>query len=147
MSEFTDIASGELPLGMLLNTIGRLVFEETHRRLSGMEVDVIGLGILWLVDSAPGQLQSEYARFQKRDQTTFGRYVDKLEGKALLVRTPVPDDRRARKLELTSKGREVLTEGKRRAHAAEAAIVGPPSPDLMQVRRFLTERLNSDMLR
>jgi len=133
----------DLPLGFLINTVGRLIFEETQRHMDGMQVEVIELGILWLVDAFPGRQQAEYARFQRRDATTFGRYTDKLEGKGLLARDAVAGDRRANALVLTSQGRAVLAEGRKRVYAAQAAVIGPKTATVDEISDFLTGVLAS----
>ena len=139
-----DVDPARLPLGFLLNTLGRLVLEETQEQLAGADVGVIELGILWLVDLAPGHLQSDYARFQHRDVTTFGRYVDKLEDKGLILRNAVPDDRRAKALSLTRKGQALLRQLRKRAEKAEKAVVGGESEAMLtRVKAFLVGRLEA----
>ena len=132
-----------LPLGFLMNTVGRLIFEATHQRMDGMPVDVIELGILWLVDLYPGRQQSDYARFQRRDVTTFGRYVDKLEAKGFLSREPVKGDRRAHALHITKTGSIVLEEGRVQAVAAQEEVIGPCNVRVTNTRDLLMDVLVS----
>lgn len=98
----------DLPLGFLLNTVGRLMAEQTAGALRPMDLDPPQLGILWLVQQWPGQTQRCYARFQRRDASTFGRYVDELERKGFLRRIKSTSDRRALALELTEAGLQLL---------------------------------------
>jgi len=132
-----------MPLGFLLNTVGRLIFEETKARMKDAPVEVIELGILWLVDLYPHRQQSDYARFQRRDATTFGRYVDKLEQKGLLSRHAVIGDRRAYALALTGEGQAVLAEGRATVATAQAAIIGPENARISEISDFLTGILAS----
>ena len=132
-----DIDPNELPLGFLLNTVGRLIFEETRCRIDGIGIDVIELGILWLVEMCPGQLQADYARYQRRDGTTFGRYVDKLEEKGFLARASIPGDRRAKALNVTEAGKALLSQAKTCVAEAESSIVDPHAADVAQLRAFL----------
>jgi len=136
-----DIDPDDLPLGFLLNTLGRLLYEETHNRLAGSEVDVIELGILWLIDLRPGRLQTEYARFQHRDATTFGRYIDKLEAKRLVLRETIPGDRRAKGLRITAAGRRVLRQGKNEAIDAEQAVLRMTDAERKALRKLLGKNL------
>jgi DNA-binding MarR family transcriptional regulator len=106
-----DGFSDRLPLGFLLNTVGRLVAEQTAQALRSLDLDPPQLGILWLVAEWPGQTQRCYARFQRRDASTFGRYVDELERKGLLRRIKSSTDRRALALELTDAGTRALQAG------------------------------------
>ena len=133
----------DMPLGFLLNTVGRLIFEETNTRMQGFGVEVLELGILWLVDLYPGCQQSEYARFQRRDATTFGRYVDKLQHKGLLKRQALEGDRRAHSLVVTPKGKAVLAQGRKKVKAAQEAVVGPQSARITEISGFLTDVLAS----
>lgn len=131
----------DLPLGFLINTVGRLIFEETQRQMDGMHVEVIELGVLWLVDAYPGCQQSDYAQFQRRDATTFGRYADKLERKGLLVRKNAKDDRRAHALFITQEGAVVLAEGRARAETAQEAVIGPKTAQISAISKFMTDVL------
>jgi DNA-binding MarR family transcriptional regulator len=133
----------ELPLGFLLNTIGRLVLEETEAALEGQEIGVVELGILWLISLDPDRPQAEYARYQKRDVTTFGRYVDRLESKGFLRRVPQSNDRRVKALSISPSGLKVLNDGRRKVLDAEARVLsaapelGAPLKDLLV--RLLTK--------
>jgi MarR family transcriptional regulator, transcriptional regulator for hemolysin len=103
-----NIDPEQLPLGFLLNTVGRHILAETEQAVAGLGLSVVELGILWLIDLDEGRTQVEYAQFQKRDLTTFGRYVDALEAKGQLRRSSVAGDRRAKSLWLTDQGRALL---------------------------------------
>lgn len=133
----------ELPLGFLLNVLGSEILDETKSQIAELPIDVIELGILWLIDLAPGHRQSEYAHFQHRDLTTFGRYVDRLEAKGFVRRKPVPGDRRAWALHLTGEGKKILTTGKRFAYLAETSLIKGSSVRLAQVKSFLVEQLQA----
>ena len=140
---FMGDQSEHMPLGFLLNTVGRLVFEETSRRMQNLDVEVFELGVLWLVDLYPGRPQAEYAKLQRRDQSTFGRYVDKLEAKGFLVRNAVLGDRRAYSLAVTASGKTLLKKGRMQVYAAQEAIVGTYDERLAELTGFLTDVLNS----
>jgi DNA-binding MarR family transcriptional regulator len=133
----------QLPLGFLLNTIGSRLLEETEVALAGGKLGVVDLGILWLVSLDPGRPQAEYARFQKRDVTTFGRYVDRLELKGYLVRTPQSHDRRVKALSLTKSGLRALEEGRRKAHNVEARLVSSGPELTAPLKDLLVKLLNT----
>ena len=109
------ISSQDLPIGFLVNTAGDKIRETTARELEGLNISVMELGVLWLIDLEPDQTQATYARFQRRDLTTFGRIVDKLERKQFVERKPFTGDRRAYRLSLTNQGKEILKIGKEAA--------------------------------
>lgn len=142
-----DIDAEQLPLGMLLNTLGRELFETTQRAMADAPVDIIGLGMLWLISLDPGRAQGDYARFLHRDPTTFGRHVDRLESAGYLRRCAIAGDRRARALGLTESGKAVLAEGRARAMAIEDQLTGGRSSDARQIKRMLAEMLCTEATR
>ena len=100
------------------------------------------LGVLWLVDLDPGHTQADYARFQRRDLTTFGRIVDKLERQKLLQRKNSEEDRRANHLSLTDQGRKVLKAGKERALKVERELFSVLGKDVNAFRSALVSVLD-----
>lgn len=111
--------------------------------MQNLDVEVFELGILWLVDLHPGRPQADYAKLQRRDQTTFGRYVDKLEEKGFLVRNAVLGDRRAYSLAVTASGKALLEEGRKEVFAAQEAIVGTYDGRVAEMTGFLSDIVNS----
>lgn len=135
----------EMPLGFLLNTAGRLILEQTVYALRDVGVDPPQLGVLWLVDSRPGETQTVYARLQKRDATTFGRLVDRLEAQGLIRRGNTPDDRRAHLLELTAAGQKVLVAGKKKAMEIEMNFASRISKEeLLDLKVKLSRLLDTE---
>jgi MarR family transcriptional regulator, transcriptional regulator for hemolysin len=135
----------EMPLGFLLNTAGRLILEQTVYALRDVGVDPPQLGVLWLVDSRPGETQTVYARLQKRDATTFGRLVDRLEAQGLIRRGNTPDDRRAHLLELTAAGQKVLVAGKKKAMEIEMNFASRISKEeLLDLKIKLSRLLDTE---
>jgi DNA-binding MarR family transcriptional regulator len=113
------ISNSDLPLGFLVNTVADHIRQATICALDGIDITVVELGVLWLIDLSPGETQASYARFQRRDLTTFGRIVDKLESQQFLSRNCCADDRRANHLSLTDEGRAILKVGKKIALKTE----------------------------
>ncbi len=114
------VTASDLPLGFLINTIGRLLNERAKELFHKHSLDPVLLGVLWTVNLLPGRTQRQYASFQSRDLTTYGRLVDKLEALSLLKRVAVPGDRRAWALQTTTKGDDVLAELHATTRALEA---------------------------
>lgn len=114
-----EISNSDLPLGFLVNTVADQIREATKCALDGLDITVVELGVLWLIDLSPGETQASYARFQRRDLTTFGRIVDKLESQQFLRRNCFADDRRSNHLSLTEQGRAILKVGKKIALKTE----------------------------
>jgi DNA-binding MarR family transcriptional regulator len=138
-----EIDARQLPLGFLLNTLGRRVREETEKALAGWTIGVVDLGILWLLALQPGRPQADYARYQKLDLTTFGRHVDHLEKQGFLVRRPLEHDRRAKSLTLTKSGQQALEKGRRKINDVEARIVARVPGVSAPLKKLLTKLLQT----
>lgn len=66
------------------------------------------VGVLALIEANPGLKQSELAVILGIDRSTLVPVLDKLERRGLVVRRPMPGDRRAHALELTAGGGAAL---------------------------------------
>lgn len=109
----------DLPLGFLINTVGRLMAVRAARAFEAEGLDPTLVGVLWIVRLFPGRTQRQYARYQARDETTYGRMVDKLERLGLLRREPLAGDRRAWALTLTPEGESRLARLRAETEALE----------------------------
>lgn len=139
------ISSQDLPIGFLVNTAGDKIREATARELEGLNISVMELGVLWLIDLEPDHSQATYARFQRRDLTTFGRIVDKLEKKQFVERKPFTGDRRAYRLLLTNQGEEIIKIGKEAALKAENEVFSCLGEDVLHLRSTLVRVLGLDV--
>jgi DNA-binding MarR family transcriptional regulator len=79
--------------------------EETQ----GRDITAPQFGALRALFEFPGIDQATLAKFLALDRATVGGLVDRLELKGLVRRTLDPDDRRARVLHLTPRGRVLLS--------------------------------------
>jgi DNA-binding MarR family transcriptional regulator len=116
------VSPDALPLGFLINTVGRLMNAEASGLFAKRGLDPVSVGVLWTVGLMPGRTQRDYAAFQARDVTTYGRFVDRLSQKGLIARHEVPGDRRAWSLKLTKEGEALLAELGRDTRALEAGL-------------------------
>jgi MarR family transcriptional regulator, lower aerobic nicotinate degradation pathway regulator len=73
------------------------------------------------------------------DPSTLVSLIDELEGAGLAKRRPHPNDRRAREVAITPKGRRLLERGRRMASAVEDEVLQGLSPterrDLLSLLR------------
>ncbi|MFC4946038.1 MarR family winged helix-turn-helix transcriptional regulator [Pseudonocardia sp. GCM10023141] len=77
------------------------------------DVGVTPRGYCVLMKAMPGELtQGEIAEIALLDKTTMVVTVDHLEGAGLARRTPAPTDRRARIVETTDEGAQVVARGR-----------------------------------
>lgn len=100
------------------------------------------------VQSAPGRSQLAVARAAAVDKSMMVTAVDRLEARDLLVRKPLPSDRRVRALSLTDEGRRVLSEANSAVRAAEMQLLAvlPPSRRaelLDSLRRLAADAVNT----
>lgn len=100
------------------------------------------------VQSAPGRSQLAVARAAAVDKSMMVTAVDRLEARGLLVREPLPSDRRVRALSLTDEGRRVLSEANSAVRAAEMQLLAvlPPTRRaelLNSLRRLAADAVNT----
>lgn len=83
----------------------------------------------------PGIDQRTLARSIGLDTSTLGGVVDRLERRALMRRSPDPDDRRVRRLALSADGAALLAAALPAMHRAQARILAPLAVD--EQRQFM----------
>jgi DNA-binding MarR family transcriptional regulator len=94
------------------------LFRRAHQHAFALFVDAtreFGISppqyaVLCALHDHPRTSQADVADLIGFDRATTGGLVDRLEAKGLVVRTPDPDDRRAKRLTLTDAGRVLLGE-------------------------------------
>jgi DNA-binding MarR family transcriptional regulator len=73
------------------------------------------------------------------DQSTVSRHVASLESDGLVQRTPLEEDRRAHRIELTAAGTQAAHRAvETRVRQFEAAVAGWPDDDIARLARLLT---------
>jgi DNA-binding MarR family transcriptional regulator len=92
---------------------------------AGEDVGQIEHAALIFLDDVPGIDQRRLAEALGIDQHNAGQLVERLEAKGLLDRHINGDDRRARQLYLTAKGRKILSRTRPLARVANDRILAP----------------------
>ncbi|GAA3186642.1 MarR family winged helix-turn-helix transcriptional regulator [Nonomuraea roseoviolacea] len=118
-------------------------------RLTGPALEPLGidgreLAVLTVLDARSPVSQQQAAQELRIDRTTMVAMVDALERKGLVARRPHPDDRRKNAVELTERGRDVLTRGAAAVEEAERAYLEPLTEDERRVLRAALDRLATD---
>jgi DNA-binding MarR family transcriptional regulator len=103
-----DLAAMLGPLGRALMAAERPILREHH-------LSMWGYAVLLALDDQPTRSQAALASAIGADKTRVIAVLDDLQAAGLIHREPDPDDRRARVLSITAKGRRVRD-------AAQAAI-------------------------
>ena len=93
---------------------------------------------LWEED---GITQVELSNRSHVDRTTIGGLVDRLEGSGLLQRLPHPEDRRAYKIVLTSKGKMLATELTPLGEELHRKILEPLTNDEIETLIVILQKL------
>jgi DNA-binding MarR family transcriptional regulator len=96
---------------------------------AGEEVVQIEYASLFFLADVPGIDQARLAEALGIDRNNAGQVVERLEAKGLLKRQVNDDDRRARQLYLTAKGRKIIDRIRPTARAANDRILSPLSPE------------------
>lgn len=125
------------PVEMALNDDAHWLLARLARNFGSVEQQAVaefGISlreyvVMTEVQSAPGRNQLAVARAAAVDKSMMVTAVDRLEARGLLVREPLPSDRRVRALSLTDEGRCVLSEANSAVRAAEAQLLAvlPPT--------------------
>lgn len=96
--------------GFLVNDISRLYRAELDKRIAQTGLDITPAEARTLVHAARMEpvRQSVLAERMGVEAMTLSGYLDRLERSQLIVRSPDPDDRRAKRVELTENAEAVL---------------------------------------
>ena len=98
---------------------------QSATQAAGFDLTSVQFAALDAVAEQPGIDQASLAAAISFDRATIGGVVDRLEQKGLIEREISPDDRRARRLRLTSAGRRQLAALRPVVEALQAEILAP----------------------
>ena len=123
--------SGSSPDTEIAEFAGQLFFRlwrASHTRVAEA-LRSIGLtpalfGVLNVLAVRTGAIQQELGSAMGIDPSTMVSLIDELEGAGLARRRPHPEDRRARQVSITPKGRRVLQRARKLAFEAEDEVLG-----------------------
>jgi DNA-binding MarR family transcriptional regulator len=118
------IDMGLLPdlIGFNLRCAQLAVFQHFNATVGKDQISAPQFGTLLLIEANPGISQSAVAEALRFDRSTLVQIIDRLEGRAYVVRKVSAQDRRSHALELTDTGAAALTELKETALAHEARV-------------------------
>ncbi len=123
-----------------LNQISVALFSE-HMSRAGLTLTPVQFAALSAVERHPGTDQATVAGLVAYDRATLGKVIDKLEERGLMIRTTSPTDRRAKALELTQTGRDLLVTARPLVLAMQPDILAGLSEDEKQTFMHLIEKI------
>jgi DNA-binding MarR family transcriptional regulator len=101
-----------------------LVFT-TRMREAGHDITSVQFAAMDALTSQPGIDQATVAALIAYDRATIGGVIDRLESKGLVERTVSEQDRRARVVRLTDRGRQLYTQLLPLVDAVQEEILAP----------------------
>ncbi|PZG03049.1 MarR family winged helix-turn-helix transcriptional regulator [Nonomuraea aridisoli] len=127
-------------LGWSLGMILRAWQEEVDEMLRGMPGSSRGYHVLSAVAHGEPQRQRTLAEQLVIDRTVLTYLIDDLVEAGLVERQPDLQDRRARRIVATERGRRVLAEAENRVSAAEERILSGLAPAERLILRTIAVR-------
>jgi DNA-binding MarR family transcriptional regulator len=99
--------------GQLFFRLWRASHTRIAERLESVGLTPASFGVLNLLGKRDAAIQQEIGKAMGIDPSTMVALLDGLEEAGLATRRPHPDDRRARQVAITAKGRKALERGRK----------------------------------
>lgn len=128
-------------LGFCLYKLAMSIRTRLDRELAKYNIVAPQSAILKLLDHLGSVTQKELGEWLAIDKATMVRMLDGLEEQGLLKRAEDQNDRRAKKLAITAKGRDVLEKAKTARKIAEDEALSPLSAAEEKTFRALVAKL------
>ena len=96
--------------GHLIRRLHQISVAQFAEMLSSHDIDLtpVQYAALKAIKANPGVDQASVAGLIAYEKATLGKVIDRLEAKALIDRSVRPKDRRAKQLDLTAAGQQIL---------------------------------------
>ena len=139
-------ASADLEISEFAGQLFFRLWRASHTRTANA-LATIGLtpalfGVLNFLRHHGAAIQLEIASAMGIDPSAMVALIDQLESAGLAKRRPHPDDRRAREVTITAKGRRALERGRRMASGVEDEVLrGLSSSERRELVRLLRRAL------
>jgi len=122
--------------GQLFFRLWRASHTRTAEQLESVGLTPALFGLLNVLEDCPGSNQQEIGSSMGIDPSTMVSLIDQLEDAGLAKRRPHPDDRRAREVAITPKGRRLLERARRKANDVQDEVLQGLTPT--ERRQLLT---------
>jgi DNA-binding MarR family transcriptional regulator len=117
-----DLHSSPGPLIRRSHQIGLSIFAECFKEL---DITPLQFSIMWTLNLHPGLDQITLAKYVALDRATCSNIVTRLESKGYLQRHINPENKRAKLVNLTSKGNKLLSEAKKPMDYVQKKLIEP----------------------
>ena len=107
--------------GYVLRRASAVALAELNQRLAPLNLRHADVAMLMLIESVPGITQSHAGRVLDIQRANMAPFVARLEGRGVIERRQV--DRRSQALDLTRRGRALLSRARRVVAAHEATLL------------------------
>ncbi|SFH10854.1 DNA-binding transcriptional regulator, MarR family [Actinopolymorpha cephalotaxi] len=112
----------------MVHPVLRLLIAVELPILAAHEVSMWGYSVLTALDDGPVRTQATLAEAIGADKTRIIGTLDELQDAGLISRTPDPNDRRARLLEITDEGRRLRRAVRAEIRAKEESLLATLTP-------------------
>jgi DNA-binding MarR family transcriptional regulator len=130
--------------GQLFFRLWRASHTRVAEALASIELTPALFGVLNFLGHREGAIQLEIASAMGIDPSTVVSLIDELESAGLARRRPHPDDRRAREVTLTAKGRRLLERARRMAFGVDDEVLrGLTASERGELMRLLRRALEA----
>jgi DNA-binding MarR family transcriptional regulator len=130
--------------GQLFFRLWRASHTRVAEALESVDLTPALFGILNVLGARKGANQQEIGAAMGIDPSTMVSLIDELEGAGLAERRPHPNDRRAREVAITPKGRRILARARRMAYQVEDEVLrGLSAAERRELLRLLRRALGS----
>jgi DNA-binding MarR family transcriptional regulator len=138
-----DVAVAEFA-GQLFFRLWRLSHTRTAEALATIGLTPPLFALLNVLGARKGAIQQELGSAMGIDPSTMVSLIDQLESAGLAGRRPHPKDRRAREVEITTKGRRILEQARELARRVERDVLRGLTPtERRQLLTLLRRALSS----
>jgi DNA-binding MarR family transcriptional regulator len=126
--------------GQLLFRLWRANHTRAAEVLGSVGLTTALFALLNVVNAREGAIQQELGSALGVDRSTMVSLIDQLESAGLATRRPSAEDRRAREIAITPKGRRLLKRARRLIAQAENEVLGGLSPEERRELKALLRR-------
>ena len=136
----------ELKLGFLIHDVSRLRRNLFDQTLSPLGVTRSQWWVLAFLSRSDGMAQTELAHELDLGKVALGGLIDRLETAGLVERRPDPNDRRVKRIFLTTTSKRLIKRMRRESHRTNERILeNIETKDLENVTRVL-DRMKVNLL-